>query len=359
MGKTWTYKIENGDLIEEFFVFKSTVPIHELKKIVIDNLKNINFLCDILKKAGYEASFITNQELTPCSEKISADYVLDLYDYRCLYDRRKFLFGLEYAFCDNGHILDISAELEGYRYTIYNTLGEKLYSDIYEDEDSTIYEVAQDIMLEYNMNIDSSVMLRYTNFKNVIAAKEKTEEYMPKHIKNVLADKANCVSGGGVFIPMQLDGFEKCENIHYMVLHDGSMNNEVLSAILNGRMICVDDIRVVFCPVSVEDYASTEDATRRLFQLFEINKPRFSYLVEGTGVKDLSVYTLSNALKILEDNKNYKDIVMLENLSGRPVISKKIVLNRQFDVSCEYENVFERQIFHRARLEMGYINLEV
>ena len=110
MKKTWTYKIENGDLVEEFFAFKSNIPIHELKKIVLDNLKDIDFLCEIIKKAGYEVSFIANQESINYSCEISADYVLDLYDYRCLYDRKKYLFGLEYAFYDNGYILDISAD---------------------------------------------------------------------------------------------------------------------------------------------------------------------------------------------------------------------------------------------------------
>lgn len=356
MEKTWTYKIENGDLIEEFFVFKSTVPIHELKKVVIDNLKEIDFLCEILKKMGYEATFITNQELTSALEDIKIDYVLDLYDYRCLYDRRDLLFGLEYAFYDNGHILDISANIEGFSYTIYNILGEKVYSDIYEDEESDIYDVAQDIMVEYDMNMDSSVMLRYTNFKEMLAAKEEVDVYMPKHIESVLDDNTHCSFGGSMFLPVHLNGFEKCDIMYYLVMHDGIMTDEKLSEILNRSITYVAEKRVVFCPVPIEDYANPTEATRKLVQVFEINKPRFSFVVEDAKGNTEEDYSLSNALRKFAKNKKYKHIVMVENLSGRPTIRKAFVYNRKFNFMCEYDNVFERQIFHRARLKMNFIH---
>lgn len=352
MKRVLIYRIDSGELMEEYLFIKSDIPQHEFKKLILFNLGQIESICEILKEKGYSSEWIGNQD-TMNINAIETDCVMDLFDFRMLEERKELLYGLEYALYDNGHILDISASVNGYRYKIYDTALNKMTSDVYEDDRVTIFEAAEEIMFEYEMNIDTSVRLWYTNFKKLVNLKKSAYYILREHCKDSFVDSSFSFVDGQVILPVHKEGFESCETLTFQILYDGDSNDSEVLRLLHEENVDVSDMKCDFDVSHVINFESLEALIQKNILINDYHKPRVIYkITEPEGIKVECEPQLERAIKVFENDDDMSELILIESFSDRNGREKYLIKNSKYNEKMNIENLVERQNLHRVRLEL-------
>ena len=357
MEKMKTYLIDNGDLMDEYFMFRSNVPLHELKKMIYENLKDVNLLCEILKGRKYQVTFLGNQDSVSRSS-VEYDEVLDLYDFRMFAEREGMLYDLEYAYYDNGYVLDITTCIEGFSYRLYDVCFKLIKEDVYDDESLSIFEVIQDLMAEFSMNLDCAIQLDYTNFRKLCDAAEKVDNELKRYAKNKLENTAFSFLGGSIILPLHMEEFEVCDKFVFVCLYDGKADDKAVFDLLRESDGMSYEFPVAYVTANASKFDSLLKIKDRIIQIRESVKPKVSFtVVDRVRQNKRTDLLLEKAIRLLKKDKRYKDMFLIETVPGMVPVEKPLVLNREVNMSFQKDNVIETQIFARVRNELNVLSI--